>query len=211
MCGTTNHEEPMNNDDVVALYRNAAERIEVEVRHDACEAFNPLTDKNWLRFLTLTNDKYRHGTEQLDRDHLDEELAEARGAGALVLPVFLMAHGTVAFSLGDFRDPWDSGQCGAIVVTDENLATAGLTREQATDEIEQLLTVYGYWCNGYGFRSRSYEIRKCDLGEVHRTETEAIGGFLGISHEETGLLEAAGVRDGDPPALGAGWEQVSRG
>ncbi len=73
--------------DTVAVYRNETENLEVEVQADACEEYNPLDDEKWLRFLTIRNRRYRHGTDPLERNELDAEVAEADKNGAIVLPV----------------------------------------------------------------------------------------------------------------------------
>ena len=194
--------------DAVAVYRNETENLEVEVRADACDEYNPLDDESWLRFLTIRNHRYRHGTDQLERNELDAEVAEAEKNGAIVLPVHMMAHGAVGFSLGEYSDSWDSGQCGFLVISDEGLDKAGIPRERAVDKARALLEQYSHWCNGHGFGYTLYKTQRCNLGEVHRTKERSVRGYLGISHEETVLLEDAGIVEGRPPKLRYGWVEI---
>ena len=196
------------NTDTVAVYRNEERNLEIEVQTHTCEDFNPLEDEEGLRFLTARNDRYRHGTEQLDREALDAEVAEAYRTGAIVLPVYMMVHGAIGFRLADFGDHWDSGQCGFILIADEDRATAGLTPDRAIAHAGKLLEQYAHWCNGWGFRYTVYETQRCNLGELHRREQSTVGGYLGTTHEETGLLEDAGIRSGQAPVLCDGWTKV---
>ena len=194
--------------DVVAKYRNEQNSSEIDVVRDPCEGYNPLSDETWLRFLTLSGGRHRSGTEQMTREELDDEVEEACKGKALVLPVYMVEHGMVGFNLGEFNDPWDSGQCGFIIVTVEGLKDVGLDREKATEQIGIMLEQYGYWCNGAGFAYVIYKTQKCDLGHVHREEEERETGFLGTSMEHTGLLEEAGIRTTRSTTLNKGWEQV---
>lgn len=197
---------------VVATYRNESENLEVEVIIDEFGGHdNPLTwDEGFLRFLALEHRRYDIGTEQHDYDSLTQEWESAMKREALLFPVYMYEHSQVAYSLGrsyPFNCPWDSSQCGFMVVEKEAMEKEGWGRERLVEYLSAKLDEYTAWCNGYIYAWGSYKVTKCDLGHEHREIEDSCGGYIGLDHEELGLLHDAGVFDKDNKML-AGWEEA---
>ena len=92
-----------------------------------------------------------------------------------VTSVYMLHHGSIHFSLSDFRDEWDSGKVGFIV---SNNGTLDQFRMYAQIELME----YGYYANGdcFGFTVNESEIE----------DTESAWNFLGGDHYESGLVDS---------------------
>lgn len=92
-----------------------------------------------------------------------------------VTSVYMLSHGSIHFSLSDFRDEWDSGQVGFIV---SNNGTLDQFKMHAQIELME----YGYYANGdcFGFTVNDSEIE----------DTESAWNFLGGDHHESGLVDS---------------------
>lgn len=195
--------------EAVATYRHKDGLEEVVIVLDeAAEAVNPLDcDREWFEFLTVRNSRYSWGTAQVDAEELKERCERAD----LVLPVYAYVHSAVAFSLGAFSCPWDSGQCGAIVLSRATFEKAiGRKLEEAAHEIcKSLLDEYTDWVNGYVYGYSRNKITTCNLGHEHHEEVDSCWGFIGWDHIKSGLLWYAGCTvNGDGQELHPDWEEV---
>lgn len=77
----------------------------------------------------------------------------------IVMPVYKMEHGIVSYSAIDYRDRWDSGQCGYIYVEDwqkinrKSETVCGLL----ADEVEE----YSSWAEGLSSEIFEYDLSSC--------------------------------------------------
>ena len=203
-------------DEAVATYRRNDGREEIRIYHeDAAES--PLGLDPWCRFLTLRNGRYRHGSAQLTKEELDEQVAAARERGedrTKVLPVYMYVHSGIAFSLDGFADAWDSGQCGVLILERKVCCDEyGLEWDGIRERAAQVLDQYESWVMGWCWRFRRYRLTKCDHGETHRTditeesdESHGRGDWYGADPEKTGILDEAGIGVANHPGeLAEGW------
>jgi hypothetical protein len=140
--------------------------------------------------------RYTLGDEQ-PRETPDEWMADFRAANAdwrsaVVLPVFMFEHGNVALGVGDFGDPWDSGQVGWIYALPAQIRKAytcqRITKRVRTEvaavlksEVEE----YGRYVNGecYGYV----------VEDAHGEELDSCWGFIGYEYAREAADEAAGA------------------
>lgn len=113
--------------------------------------------------------------------------------GALVvLPVYMLDHSGIALSLGDFADPWDSGQAGLAYVTPKNWAdTQGTEWTGSEADIEQArllcagdVQTYGQYLNGevYGYVIKDFDGETLD-------ECWGMYGYEYVTEEASGVAE----------------------
>lgn len=99
----------------------------------------------------------------------------------VILPVFRLSHGSVAYSTTPFNDPWDSGQVGYIwasLVELEEWKWGEATVEVAKERFAEEVAEYGAWVMG-----DNYWIRLSKDGEV----LEHWCGYIGDDGLEEGI------------------------
>lgn len=118
-----------------------------------------------------------------------EHLAETE---ALFLPVYMYDHGGIALSTEPFECRWDSGQLGVIYVTKERVIKeygnfSDASQLHALNVMQAEVKLYDEFVQG-----NCYGYKKFDASG---NETESCWGFIGSNFEQSGLLEAAGVKE----------------
>lgn len=89
---------------------------------------------------------------------------------ALIMPIFKMDHSGTSYSVLDYHDPWDSGQCGYVYVEDwkkingRSETVCGLL----ADEVEE----YSNWVQGYSAEIYTYDLSQgpSDTGDFIDSE-----------------------------------------
>ena len=94
----------------------------------------------------------------------------AKANGFICYPVFKYEHGNVAYSLGAFSCPWDSGQCGYLLLSRKEWKRRG---KRSDSYAKGALESYTSWCNGEVF---GYIIEDSDGNEL-----DSCWGFIGDS------------------------------
>jgi hypothetical protein len=158
---------------------NTFENITVEIVHEQSPE-NPRINDNQTQF-AMFHRKYTLPNEINIPNYSEffnswEEMeADLQSNFKHVVPVYMLDHSGLAFSLSDFNDRWDSGQVGFIV------AKEGTEEEFMKNAQSELLT-YGYYISGdcYGFV----------VSDSESEDMESIWGFYGWDHKESGLLES---------------------
>ena len=196
--------------EVVATYRNEEKEVEVDIERDSCASNCPFDDEvDWLSFPALRNQRFRVGTEVLDEDEIRAAIKETREDGGIALPVEMQEHGELNFRAS--ADDYEAGDCGVLIVRKSDLSTVGLDREAATAAALKVLERYSDWANGRGYGFACYKVKQCSLEHFHRVggAVEQEGGYVGTNYQDTGILEEAGIRSGNPPTMSEDWVQVS--
>ena len=109
---------------------------------------DPMSPREWynLGIMLCSHRRYALGDEQFDAgmyeswEDVRKELLELDEDDevSVVLPLYLMDHSGISISVGDFNDPWDSGQVGFIYTTKEKVKEMGLSPDD-TEELERQL------------------------------------------------------------------------
>src|ERR1035437_10207344 len=129
--------------------------------------------------------------------------SDGRGAGGVFLPFFKYEHGGVAYSTGEFADPWDSGQVGFIYTTAEDIARTGPVDgdvewmakhhegktliEVVTSILQAEVEEYSKWANGECFGYVLSEWTGNYDGEDRYEEIDTCWGFIGGDVANWGL------------------------
>lgn len=153
------------------------------VNDECCE--NPWDDEcrlfevfNWHRRKTFCEDE-THSNEICVSDEV------------LRVPLYIYEHGGVAYSAKPFGCPWDSGQCGVLVITKSRLKKMGCEdwdEERLLRDTEGWIKTFQQWANGdvYG-----YELLVD--GEV----VDSCFGFYGDDPKKNGMLDYLGKENLD--------------
>ena len=129
------------------------------------------------------------------QDFMDRgaEIVQKATKAVICLPVHLYEHSGISLSInyeGQYADRWDSGTCGFVIITKEDIRECyGIKRvtqkhiDKAVKEIEGELKELNQYINGevYGF-----EIT--EEGE----ETDSCGGFYGDDFKTNGMADHVG-------------------
>jgi hypothetical protein len=105
-----------------------------------------------------------------------------------VVPIYCYEHGNVVYSTAPFSCPFDSGQVGIAVFTNEQAQSWRRTAGDAVDDIrgrirgylDGLLRDFTAWANGEVYY---YEV------EIDGEHYESCGGFIGSDFDGNGLRE----------------------
>ena len=123
-----------------------------------------------------------------------------------IKPVYMYDHSGQTISLSDFGDPWDSGICGYIFVSKEEMfkemgnITEENWKERAYEAMKGEIEVYDYYIRGevYGYivyKAATIEHRNVVTDETWKTEEweeeDSCWGYYGYEHDESGLLDGA--------------------
>ena len=205
-------------DTVLARYENREVGEEVEIAYDPCTTENPLEyQRDWCRFYAVHHRRYRIGHEQMDGESLREVRDELED-GDFIFDVMMYEHSGVAYSLSrgyPFNCPWDSGQCGFVVVTaDQAKKELGIdpededARDRIAEQVSTMLKEYTNWCEGSCYYFKRYEVTKCGHCDTkHRDDVESCGGLIADFHDDAYVLSSAGIADEDGNLL-EGWVEA---
>ena len=95
--------------------------------------------------------------------------------GAVIFPLYMYDHSGLSFSLGDFRDKWDSGQVGFIWME------APTNKEEALKACMAEVSILNEIENGEVFACELIEITKCVVcGHTHENVVDAMHGIIGM-------------------------------
>lgn len=164
----------------------------IEISNDDI-GMNPRTDfDNGGRMICFHN---RYELGDLDHEFSDpQEVTDYVNSDKVLasLPLFLYDHSGITMSSGAFSCKFDSGQVGVIYITqegcdkigyDENWRKTSYSKLTMKEALEKVLEAE---VKEYDKHIRegwySYNIEETD---------DSCGGFLGIDHEESGLMENA--------------------
>ena len=127
------------------------------------------------------------------------------------LPIYMYDHSGQTISLSSFGDPWDSGVCGFIFVTKEQMKKAGYDvsdeetwHKEAEKIMDKEIEVYDYYIKGECYAVRTDKLIKVrhineDTGEqwdtVELEFQDCLGGFLGTNILENGMLDDIDIED----------------
>lgn len=104
-----------------------------------------------------------------------DALLEEYGEGSVILPLYLYDHGGITMKVGAFRDPWDSGQVGYIVASEEAIKREWDGDEKKAEEgLRCEVETYDQYLRGEVF---GYAITNASGEEV-----DSCWGFFGRDH-----------------------------
>jgi len=116
------------------------------------------------RFFTA-HKRYSLGHQQFTSGSECTEAAESyAGEDGKLVPVYMLDHSIISFSINSFRDPWDSGQIGYWAFNASDLREIGDRAPE--DYVSAVLKQYEYYVNGwiYGiFDPEDGVFLACDL------------------------------------------------
>ena len=128
---------------------------------------------------------FKHKNYNLPQETTDEELKKAR----VVLPVYMLDHSGITFSMEDFHDPWDSGLIGYIAAFDDDIRryfevkritskVIEMTKQRLAQEVQD----YDQFVRGeiYGFEV----VKKNEDGEE-----EIVDSCYGYYGEEDAMID----------------------
>lgn len=143
-------------------------------------------------------DEYRNGCGEIfyegHREDLDEIVYDSlEKHKVLVVPVYAYIHSGIALSTGSFSCPWDSGQIGIVVVTQDDLKKLGLedkTEKEIEGYVKNDIEYINNVLNGNMWYFNVEKIEQCNSCGNEQGEIEdSCGGFVGDDLENTGLLD----------------------
>jgi len=112
---------------------------------ESCDVECPLDwEQEAVKFLTWERNSTLSDYNDMEREEV-ERLGNLKQYS--LFPLYKYEHGGVAYSVGGFSCPWDSGQVGYVLVIDAQVG--GDPREAAQGVCDQVTS----WCNGdiWGF------------------------------------------------------------
>lgn len=118
---------------------------------------NPRTDCDHLGTMLCWHRRYTLGDENPYDNPQEFEESNAAKNMFVCLPVYMLDHSGLFFSVNDFRDPWDSGQLGIIYCTKEEAqkwyGKEDVSPDEAKCELIAEVENYNEYMNGswYGF------------------------------------------------------------
>lgn len=121
-------------------------------------------------------------------EELKQEL-KSQAKARIILPVYMIDHGDIAFKTSSFNDPWDSGQVGFIYATDEDIKKEfGITRISKKHEaqtraiLEIEVQTYSQYSSGDVWTSYVFEKIYCDkCGMEHAEQIDGCGDIYGYN------------------------------
>ena len=189
--------------DSIARYRNAEATEEVAIYRDE-DAVDPLERETWFRFVSVENDSYTVGHEQVDRDTIIGIVGEAMRKGDTVIPLYIESRSHVVVTVGS---PGFTDHEGAIIITDAGCAELGITRSSAVEQAKGFVDEYNDWLVGNVYGYIRYEIKRCDLGHEHERQTEdTCWGYSGSDLAYI-LYESGVSTDSKTVTLREGWTE----
>lgn len=133
----------------------------------------------------------KYNLNEIEFSEYFEKLMKIAKNNHLILPVYLLDHSIVKYSVNSFNDPWDSGKVGFIYVSHDAIKkefgdisdeTLNIAKKQLEGEVE----TYSHWANGevYGFK-----LLKIDEDDNEIEEIDSCYGFYGNNIKENGILD----------------------
>lgn len=174
--------------------------MKLRIVHDDDSGFHPRRDCSTFGVMACWHRRYKLGDVQ-PREAPSEWLEENAPEGSIVLPLYLYDHSGITMSTSPFSCPWDSGQVGVIVATQDKIREEyGEVTTETLDKVRGLLRAE---VNGYDQYLRGaiwgFVVEGCDPLEV----IESCWGFVGDTLEETGIAES--LPDGVKEQLEEAW------
>lgn len=152
---------------------------------------HPRKDQDSFGTILYTSYRYELGDERVDGEEIERKLKDP---SVIALPVYAMIHGSVQLNTTGFSCKFDSGQCGCIYITKEevrkiwnikriNSAKYVSVQEMLTAEIK----IYSQYLAGevYGYR----------IFDDQDEEIESCWGFYGMETAEKEAKEAVKARE----------------
>lgn len=136
--------------------------------------------------IVYTSHRYLLGDERLEASVIEEI---AKDPSMICLPVYAYIHGGVVLSTGPFSCMWDSGQCGIIYVSKEDIRTewnvkriSAKLHKQVLSNLEAEVKEFSSYLEGdvYGYRILDAE------GE----EVDSCWGFYGRKYAQEAAEES---------------------
>ena len=192
--------------EAVRTYRNRSRREVVTIFPDECPSEGPMDWEQAYQFVTIRNHSHTWGHKQVTPDAMRARIEDAEEAGQEVFPVFAYVHSAVAFALDrskyPFTCPWDTGQCGVIIVTDRESFGEDIRASLAAS-----LSEYADWCNGniFGCKREKVTAAPNEFSSPGRDFIDSCGGFIG-DPDAPWMLHSAGIAGEDGELL-EGWEE----
>lgn len=155
------------------LRRNKMEEV-IKYKHSVIEiqydeyCFSPREWDNLGTIIVNSNNRYFGGLNE----NVTGEIIKR-------YPLYGYAHSGVSISLSPFSCPWDSGQIGEVVITEDTVTGLGTDSKDFDSCIEAEIKELDDYVRGNCYR---FEIK--DLNET-------MSGFIGSDHEQSGLLSEA--------------------
>lgn len=108
---------------------------------------------------------------------MHDALLEEYGEGSVILPLYLYDHGGITMKVGAFRDPWDSGQVGWIVASEEAIEREwGGDEEKAEEGLRYEVETYDEYLRG--------EVFGYIITDASGEEVDSCWGFFGEEYVE---------------------------
>lgn len=147
---------------------------------DALEGFKPNIKVLYAHRRYVLGDVEINPGEFADEEEMVQWLKDTHNAKT-IMPLYCYEHGNITVSTGAFSCPWDSGQTGWVISTEENDEKL---IEAAVKSIDMVLQNEVY--------SLHY-VRKdiCNLGHEHRDHVDSIGHVFDDSHDYEECLVVA--------------------
>lgn len=126
--------------------------------------------QNGFGTILYTSSRYELGDERVEAEEIEEKMKDT---SVIAIPVYAMIHGSVQLNTTGFNCTWDSGQCGIIYVSKEEIRkTWNLTkiskkkREWVIEALKHEIEIYSQYLSGdvYGYRifnDKDEEIESC--------------------------------------------------
>jgi hypothetical protein len=125
-----------------------------------------------VRFMEWSRHGVNDSWNEARRDMTPAEAIEwAKESRFIAYPVFKYEHGGVAYSLGAFSCPWDSGQCGFLFLSRKEWKRKS---KKSDSYAKGVIESYSAWCNGQVF---GFIVEDEESGE----EIDSCWGFIGES------------------------------
>ncbi len=163
-------------------------RVRLEVDQDPVdprEMDNLWTFIFWHKRYTLGDKQPRDAAEH---EAFLREIATGKD-DRIVVPVYMLDHSGLRFSLSDFHDTWDSGVIGVASVARGKLKVEGLSEEQALERLKVEVETYDQYVSGdvYGFVVETQPLGS-DPGDKWSI-SDSVCGFYGSEVRGNGMLE----------------------
>jgi hypothetical protein len=165
----------------VAVASSGDFRLEIHVDADGDHA-NPRQWDNLGTMLTWTRNYHSPDTNRFDTpDDFTAwwvEEGHAADESAVLLPVYMLDHGSVSFSTSDYNDRWDSGQVGWIYATAADAEMSMVP--DVTEALRREVETFSQWASGSVYLWALIQLVRCDhCQHVEENVVDAIGAYIG--------------------------------
>lgn len=191
----------------VKLVDENGDVYKIEAIYDECPE-SPRDWDNLCHILSMRGDwNISDKGLSFGRDEAIEKIEELESREDIAIkPVYMLDHSGQTISLKDFGDPWDSGICGFIYVSKEEVfkecmnITEENWEEVAYKHMEDEIEVYDQYIKGEVYGFKTYEMHTVQHKDMTTNavwftheweELDSCWGFYGTEFETNGLLEYA--------------------